>query len=135
MRGTSIFYPQNGFCSNARVFRFSMLIPVYEAPLLPFFYFPKSLHSQVGKKVFFSNFFSRISGMSFSPRLNFEKPFLRIKKIILPLFFLFKSTTFAAPVCQTVLTQDKSKSSFEQLGQWSFSPSKWQEWLGQPLHV
>ena len=32
-------------------------------------------------KVFFSNFFSRISGMSFSPRLNFEKPFLRIKKL------------------------------------------------------
>ena len=30
-----------------------MLIPVYEASLLPFFYFPKSLHSQVGKKVFF----------------------------------------------------------------------------------
>ena len=55
--------------------------------------------------------------------------------ILLPPFHLFKNTVFAALLSQSVLTYSKSKGSFEKLGQWSFSPSKWQKWLRQPLVV
>jgi len=63
-----------------------MLIPVYEAPLLPFFYFPKSLHSQVGKKVFFTTFFPGFLECAFHPGLIL-KTFSKGKKIIFSLFF------------------------------------------------
>ena len=63
-----------------------MLIPVYEAPLLPFFYFPKSLHSQVGKKVFFPTFFPGFLEWAFHPGLIL-KTFSKGKKIIFSLFF------------------------------------------------
>ena len=58
-----------------------MLIPVYEAPLLPFFYFPKSLHSQVGKKGFFTTFFPGFLEWAFHPGLIL-KTFSKGKKII-----------------------------------------------------
>ena len=51
-------------CSNALIFRFSVLIPVYEAPLPPFFIF----QNRCITRIFFSQdfwkktFFSRISG-------------------------------------------------------------------------
>ena len=85
------FYPQNGFCSNALIFRFSVLIPVYEAPLPPFFYFPKSLHNQniffpgfLEKNFFFQDFWNQL----FTQAGFILKTFSKGKKIIFCMEFL-----------------------------------------------